>query len=54
MAQTVIAWRNQQRGSSKNVRKPFEQLVAKILAEPDPRKTVDRLLKSGPPGYWKS
>jgi hypothetical protein len=54
MAQTVIAWRNQQRGSSKNARKPFEQLVAKILAEPDPRKTVDRLLKSGPPGYWKS
>jgi hypothetical protein len=54
MAQTVIAWRNQLRGSSKNARKPFEQLVEKILAEPDPRKTVDQLLKSGPPGYWKS
>jgi hypothetical protein len=53
-AQTVIAWRNQQRGSSKGARKRFEQVVAKIFAEPDPRKTVDQLLKSGPPGHWKS
>ncbi len=53
-AQTVIAWRNQQRNSSQSARKPFEQVVEKILAEPDPRKTLDQLLKSGPPGHWKS
>jgi hypothetical protein len=53
-AQTVIAWRNQQRSSSKSARHPFEQVVTRMLAEPDPDKTVDQLLKSGPPGHWKS
>lgn len=51
---TVIAWRNQQRGLSESSRKPFDMLVEKILAEPNPRKTVNRLLQSGPPGHWKS
>ena len=39
---TIIAWRNHQRG------------LSKILAEPNPRKTVDLLLRSGPPGFFKS
>jgi len=29
-------------------------VVEKILAEADPGRAVDQLLKSGPPGYWKS
>jgi hypothetical protein len=52
--QTVIAWRNQQRGHSKSDRKPFDTLVEKLLAEPNPRQTLDQLLKDGPPGFWKS
>ena len=51
---TIIAWRNHQRGLSKSDRKPFDTVVAKILAEPNPRKTVDLLLRSGPPGLFKS
>jgi hypothetical protein len=51
---TIVAWRNEQRSLSKSDRKPFETVVAKILAEPDPRKTVEQLLRSGPPGLWKS
>jgi hypothetical protein len=51
---TVIAWRNQHRSSRQSARKPFERVVAAILAEPDPTKKVDELLKSGPPGHWKS
>ena len=51
---TVIAWRNLQRSLSKSARRPFDILVAKILAESDPRKTVERLLRSGPLGIWKS
>src|SRR4029077_9840703 len=50
---TVIAWRNQQRGLSKSARKPFDTVVEKILAEPNPRQTLDDLLRSGPPGHWK-
>jgi len=50
---TVIAWRNQQRSLSKSARRPFDTVAAKILAEPHPRKSVDQLLRSGPPGYWK-
>ena len=53
-AQTIIAWRNQYRSSSKSARKSFEQVIEKILAEPEPGRTVDQLLKSGPPGHWKS
>jgi hypothetical protein len=51
---TIIAWRNHQRSLSKSDRKPFDTVVAKILAEPNPRKTVDQLLRSGPPGFFKS
>jgi hypothetical protein len=51
---TIIAWRNHQRGLIKSDRKPFDTVVAKILAEPNPRKTVDLLLRSGPPGLFKS
>jgi hypothetical protein len=51
---TVVAWRNQQRNSSQSARKPFERVVTAILGEPDPIKKVDELLKSGPPGHWKS
>jgi hypothetical protein len=51
---TVIAWRNQQRKLSKNHRKPFDTVVEKILAEPNPQQTLDRLLRLGPPGLFKS
>jgi hypothetical protein len=51
---TVIAWRNQQRSLSKGDRKPFDTLVRKILDEPNPQQTVERLLRNGPPGIWKS
>lgn len=51
---TVIAWRIQQRKLSKDARKPFDTVVEKILAEPNRRQTLDRLLRSGPPGLWKS
>jgi hypothetical protein len=50
---TVIGWRNQQRRLSKDARKPFERVVERILAEPAPRKTVERLLRLGPPGLFK-
>jgi hypothetical protein len=52
--QTIIALRNQQRSLSKSARKPFDTVVAKILAEPDPGAAVDQLIQSGPPGYSKS
>jgi hypothetical protein len=52
--QTVIAWRNQQRSLDSGDRKPFDTLVEKILAEPNPDKTVMELLQSGPLGLWKS
>lgn len=52
--QTIIAWRNQQRSLSKTARKQFDTLVRKMLAEASPSKTVDQLLRSGPPGYWKN
>jgi hypothetical protein len=51
---TVIAWRNQQRRLRGGDRTPFDTLVGKILAELNPRKTIMDLLKSGPPGIWKS
>jgi hypothetical protein len=51
---TIVAWRNQQRSLSKSARKPFDTVVAKILTEPNPRQTVDQLLRSGPPGISKS
>jgi hypothetical protein len=52
--QTVITWRNHERGLGKTARKPFDTLVAEILAQPDPEKAVNQLIRSGPPGYWKS
>ena len=51
---TIIAWRNHQRGLSKSERKPFDAVVARILTDPNPAKTVDQLLRSGPPGLFKS
>ena len=51
---TVIAWRNQQRSLSQGKRKQFDTVVAKILDEPNPHETVERLLRNGPPGFWKS
>jgi hypothetical protein len=50
---TVIGWRNEQRRLTKDARKPFERVVERILAEPAPRKTVEWLLRSGPPGLFK-
>jgi hypothetical protein len=50
---TVIAWRNQQRSLGAGARKPFDTLVEKILAEPNPQLTVKHLLQSRPPGLWK-
>jgi hypothetical protein len=50
---TVIAWRNRQRAQTRG-RQRFDTLVEKILAEPNPQRTVDNLLRKGPPGYWKS
>ena len=51
---TVINWRNKQRRLSKSARTQFSTVVEAILAEPNPRQTLDRLLRSGPPGFWKS
>jgi hypothetical protein len=51
---TLIAWRNQHRKLSKAARRQFDVVIEKILAEPDPRKAVDRLLQSGPPGLFKN
>jgi hypothetical protein len=51
---TVIAWRNQQRKLDDGDRKPFDTLVEKILAEPNPRQTLEGLLRKGPPGLWQS
>jgi hypothetical protein len=39
---------------SKDARKPFDLIVERIMAEPDPRKAVDQLLQSGPPGLFKN
>jgi hypothetical protein len=35
-------------------RRRFNTLVEKVLAEPSPQRTLDDLLRKGPPGYWKS
>jgi hypothetical protein len=50
----VIAWRNQQRALTNSARKRFDTVVEKILAHPNPQKTIDDLLRSGPPGLWQS
>jgi hypothetical protein len=47
---TVVAWRKQQRQSKS---KEFEFLVQLMLAEADPRATVQNLLRSGPPGQFR-
>jgi hypothetical protein len=51
---TVIAWRNQQRALRENERKQFDTVVKEMLAQPDPRQTVDLLLRNGPPGHFQS
>jgi hypothetical protein len=51
---TVIAWRNQQRVLSENERKQFDTVVNEMLAQPNPRQTVDLLLRNGPPGHFQS
>jgi hypothetical protein len=38
---------------SNGKRKPFDLVVEKIMAEPDPRKAVDQLLRSAPPGHFQ-
>jgi hypothetical protein len=45
---TLINWRKQ-----KSI-KEREGLLRAILKEPDPRAEVERLLREGPPGLWKS
>jgi hypothetical protein len=45
-AVTVVNWRKQQRRSSD---RKFEAIVAMMMAEPDPRGTVEHLLQNGPP-----
>jgi hypothetical protein len=51
---TVIAWRDQQRRLGEPERRPFDTVVEKILGEADPRKTIEQLLRSGPPGLFKN
>jgi hypothetical protein len=51
---TVINWLSEQRRVRKTERTQFTAVVEKILAEPNPRQALDRLLRSGPPGFWKS
>jgi hypothetical protein len=52
-SRTLIAWRDHQRKLSRTARKQFDVVVEKILAEQDPRKVVDQLLRSGPPGLFR-
>jgi len=47
---TVVAWRKQ---LSRSKSRQFETLVKATLAEPDPRSTVEKLLRNGPPGQWR-
>ena len=51
---TVIGWREQQRRSTGAQRKRFETVADATLADPQPRSTVEGLLRNGPPGSWKS
>ena len=50
---TVTAWRRQLRRSSGEERSRFEAFVRASMAEPDPRKTIEDLLRNGPRGSWK-
>lgn len=45
---TIIAWRKKWNHDQK-----FETLVAATLAEPNPRATVEGLLRKGPPGSFR-
>jgi hypothetical protein len=47
---TVIAWRKQKRRSGDP---SFDLLVKETMAEPDPRGTIESLLRNGPPGLWQ-
>ncbi len=46
---TVINWRKR---LSRNKNKEYRNLTEKMLAEPEPRSTVERLLRNGPPGLF--
>lgn len=51
---TVRNWRDEQRAGSSDERQSFEAMRKDLLAQPDPRKEVDRFLREGPPGIAKS
>jgi hypothetical protein len=46
---TVINWRKQ---LSRNKNKEYRNLAEKMMAEAEPRRTVERLLRNGPPGLF--
>jgi hypothetical protein len=46
---TVVNWRKKLNTSKS---KEYRTIVAKTLAEPDPRRTVEDLLRNGPPGQF--
>ena len=49
-ATTIVNWRKQYRRSGD---RNFEAVVAKTMAEPDPRGAVEDLLQNGPHGQWR-
>jgi hypothetical protein len=51
---SIVNWRKQARRPKNPDREVFETLVNAMLAEPEPRATVEILLKQGPPGHWQS
>lgn|SRR5262249_42418940 len=51
---TVINWRNQQHRLTGPERKTFDSIVENMLAQPNPKQTVEELLRNGPPGLWRS
>jgi len=51
---TVIGWREQQHRLHGEQRKRFDKVVDATLAGPQPRSTIEGLLRNGPPGFWKS
>jgi hypothetical protein len=51
---TVIGWREQQHRLDGEPRKRFDKVVDATLAEPQPRSTIEGLLRNGPPGSWNS
>jgi hypothetical protein len=49
-AATVVGWRKH---FSRTKDKLFKTRVEKTLEEPDPRRVVQKWLRTGPPGYWR-